>query len=45
MVAGLLVLSTAGLPAMEPRPGVGASNKLKTMDWIGPLLFAAITVV
>jgi MFS family permease len=30
---------------MEPRPGVGASNKLKRMDWLGTMLFAAVTVV
>ncbi|KFZ21493.1 hypothetical protein V502_02926 [Pseudogymnoascus sp. VKM F-4520 (FW-2644)] len=45
IVAGLLALSTAILPAMEPRPGVNASNKLKRMDWLGTVIFATVTVV
>ncbi|KAI4264733.1 MAG: hypothetical protein L6R42_000176 [Xanthoria sp. 1 TBL-2021] len=45
IVAGLLVLSTTTLPVMDPRPGVGAPSKLKRMDWLGTMLFAAGTVV
>ena len=39
------MFATSLLPAMEPRPGVDAFNKLKRMDWLGTLLFAAVTVV